>query len=74
MNPIRCSPQFHFDVRRSTVFYRIAEGLFQDSVEAKRNVRRQRTWQILAPEINLYLCLSPKVLTEAPHGATHCPN
>ena len=44
MNLIQRSPQSHFDVPCPTVFYRIVEGLLQDSEKAKRNVPAAKGW------------------------------
>src|SRR6266550_4411835 len=47
MNLIRRSRQLHLDVPNPTVFRRIVEGFLENSEKAKRNVRRQRTGQIV---------------------------
>ena len=74
MNLIRRSPQSHFEVPCPTVFYRIVEGLLQDSEEAKRNVWRQGAWQILGFEVNLHLLSAPRTLGRSLSWPQLCPD
>ena len=68
MNLIRRSPQFNFEVAYPTVFCRVMQGFLQNSEEAKRNVRRQRDWQIVDFAVNLHFLLLAEFSAEASHG------
>ena len=65
------SPQLHFEAPDPAVFCRIVEGFLQNSEEAKRNVRRQRGWQIADFEVDLHLLLLPELLAESSHGGSY---
>src|SRR5438046_1774929 len=67
MNLIRCSPQSYFEVSYPTVLRGIVQGFLQYPKEGKRNVRRQRTGQIVGLEVNLRLLLLAELLAEASH-------
>lgn len=71
MNFIRRSRQLHLDVPNPNVFRRIVEGFLENSEKAKRNVRRQRTGQIVGSEVNLSVLLLGEFLAEASHGGRY---
>ena len=68
MNLTGRSPQSHFEVPYSTVFRGIVQGFLQNSEEAKRDVRRQRAWQIVGCEVNFHFLLLAEFSAEACDG------
>jgi len=71
MNLVLGCPQVRFIIPHTAVLCRIAKRFLQNSVEAKRNITRQRAWQIAAPETNLHPLLLAELLTESLHGPDH---
>lgn len=68
VNFIRRSRQAHYEAFCTAVFCRIVESFLQDSEQAERNVRPQRTGYIIASEVNLHVLLLAEFPAEALHG------
>src|SRR4029077_17878288 len=71
MNLTRHSPQLHFESPYPAVFCGIVQGFLQNSKKAKRNVRRQRAWQIVDFEVDLHILLLAELFAEASHGGSY---
>src|ERR1700757_52615 len=65
------SPQFHCKVPRPAVLYRVSKGFLQHSEKAKRGLRWQSVWHIVALEVSLHILLCPELLAQAFHGGRY---